>query len=184
MNPSESNEESSKKHGSYLERASWFLILFGMLTQLNFQYSFPSYNCVLGFWGAYSSFTKHGRATFGFIVFTFLALILDIIYCSINSFDSDAFRFSLSMLILSMFVKVYALVHACQFFAAIGGAYSMDSSIIGNSGVYDNTMEYSSEAVGAGFYSSNISEQQYEDEGNYSSTVGRSDSNNRDSGTF
>lgn len=28
-------------------------------------YAFPSYNIALGFWAAYSAFSKHGRATFG-----------------------------------------------------------------------------------------------------------------------
>jgi hypothetical protein len=62
----EDAEESAKSHGARLERASWFLVMFGMLSQLNADYSFPSYNVVLGFWGTYATFTRHGRATFGY----------------------------------------------------------------------------------------------------------------------
>lgn len=67
--------------------------------------AFPSYNVALGFWGAYCSYTRHGRATFGydsfphrkiirsnnrtvfwcrFITFAFVGVIMDIVFCSIN----------------------------------------------------------------------------------------------------
>jgi hypothetical protein len=39
---------------------------------------------VLGFWGAFCSFTQHARATFGLIIFSFFAILLDIVFCSVN----------------------------------------------------------------------------------------------------
>ena len=50
---------------SYVERTAWLQVFFGLLTQMSAEYSFPSYNVVLGFWGVYAALTKHGRATFG-----------------------------------------------------------------------------------------------------------------------
>jgi len=49
----------------YLERAGWLQVLLGMLTQMSAEVSFPSYNIVLGFWATFCSFSKSGRATFG-----------------------------------------------------------------------------------------------------------------------
>lgn len=90
------------KYASHLERASWFLIFFGMLTQgllsdtssnqvnlkmfivVSSATAFPSYNIAIGFWGVYCAFSKHGRAVFAFIAFCFISLLLDIIFCSIN----------------------------------------------------------------------------------------------------
>ena len=54
-----------KKNELHIERASWLLVFFGMLSQISSEFSFPSYNVALGFWGAYCVFSKHGRATFG-----------------------------------------------------------------------------------------------------------------------
>jgi hypothetical protein len=84
--------------------------------------AFPSYNIALGFWGAYCSFSKHGRATFGFILLAFLSLAIDIAFCCINGMaffnyfilsiynhsgeDSNVFNFALAMLIICMFLKV------------------------------------------------------------------------------
>ena len=46
---------------------------------------FPSYNVPLGFWAVYSAFSKNGKASFAFITFCILSVILDIIFCAINS---------------------------------------------------------------------------------------------------
>ena len=81
-----------------------------------------------GFWGAYSSFSKHGRATFGFISFTFLSILLDIVFCSINCHRASMFKFCLTMFIICMMLKVYALYQSSLFFTSIGGAYSLESS--------------------------------------------------------
>ena len=62
-------------------------------------------------------------------------------------FDSDAFRFSLAMLILSLFTKVYSFYYATQYFAAIGGAQSMDAST-GNAYSSLNNSGH----VGGGYY--------------------------------
>ena len=53
-----------EEYGSQMERLGWLLAFFAMLTQVG-RFAFPSYNVVLGFWGVYSAFTRHGRATFG-----------------------------------------------------------------------------------------------------------------------
>ncbi len=129
----DADEEQVKRLGSTLERAAWLLVLAGMASQTSASHSFPSYNPLLGFWGAYATYTRHGKATFGFIAFASLAVILDIVFCSINSADSDIFRFSLSMLIICMALKVYAIYYACQFFGAIGGAAQIDPSILTSS---------------------------------------------------
>ena len=101
-----------------------------MLTQVSSNHSFPSYNVVLGFWGAYCAFSKHGRATFGLICFQLLALLLDIIFCAVNgSADPSAsFKFALTMLIFCLVAKLAVLYSASHFFSAIGGAYAMNSS--------------------------------------------------------
>lgn len=54
-----------RKYGDYMERTAWLQVFLGMLTQLSAEYSLPSYNVVLGFWGVYCVHSKHGRATFG-----------------------------------------------------------------------------------------------------------------------
>ncbi len=99
-------------------------MLLGMLTQVSTVYAFPSYNVIVGFWGAYCSFGRHGRATFVLIVFTMLGVILDIIFCAINSYDSATFQFALVMLILCLFCKLYLLFCGSHFFAALGGAFT------------------------------------------------------------
>ena len=106
------------KYSSNLERSSWLLVFFGLMTQISTEFSFPSYNVTLAFWGmiillihlhfnynmyykgCYSAFSRHGRATFGFITFTFFSLILDIVFCSINSGGTASFRFCLVRLTL------------------------------------------------------------------------------------
>lgn len=120
-----------------------------MLTQISSAHSFPSYNVVLGFWGAYCAFSKHGRATFGLICFQLLALLLDIIFCSVNgkADPSASFKFALTMLIFSLVAKLAALYSASHFFSAIGGAYSMtpsSSSAGGGLSAYDSMGEQAS----------------------------------------
>ena len=99
------NKENITKYATLLERASWILVFFGLLTQISSERSFPSYNVVLGFWGAYCSFSKHGRATFGCITFTFISIILDIAFCSVNQSLASVFQFALAMFILCLFAK-------------------------------------------------------------------------------
>lgn len=50
---------------SYVERAAWVQVFFGLLTQMSPDFAFPSYNALLGFWGVYAALNRHGRATFG-----------------------------------------------------------------------------------------------------------------------
>ena len=109
------------KWSNQVERCSWILVFFGMMTQISTEYAFPSYNVVLGFWGAHCSFVKHGRATFGLLTFCFLGTVLDIVFCSINASDSSTFTFALIMLIAALLTKVYLMFCSSHFFAAIGG---------------------------------------------------------------
>lgn len=120
--------ELAKKYGGQLERICWILSIFAMLTQIG-RFSFPSYNVVLGFWGVYSAFTKHGRAAFGFITFSFLSLILDIIFCSLNASEEKfaQYTFALVMFIFCMFIKVGGIYTGAHFFSSIGGAYAMEN---------------------------------------------------------
>ena len=78
------------------------------MTQISSAHSFPSYNVVLGFWGAYCAFSKNGRATFGLICFQLLALLLDIIFCSVNgkADPTASFKFALAMFIFCLVAKV------------------------------------------------------------------------------
>tara|TARA_A100001035_G_scaffold186734_1_gene148879 strand:+ start:456 stop:911 length:456 start_codon:yes stop_codon:yes gene_type:complete len=117
-------DRNVRKWGNQVERISWLLVLLGMLTQVSTVYAFPSYNVILGFWGAYCSFGKHGRATFVLLVFTILGIVLDITFCAVNSYDSATFQFALVMLILCLFCKLYLLFCGSHFFAALGGAYT------------------------------------------------------------
>lgn len=128
--------DAARKYGNILERSSWILIFLSMLTQVSSEYSFPSYNIAIAFWGCYCAFSKHGRATFGYIAFIFVSLILDIIYCSTNGPGSSTYVFCLVMFIFCMFTKCFSLYIASHFFAAIGGAFSMESSMTGSA--YDS----------------------------------------------
>lgn len=136
------DEELIKKYSSHLERSSWCQVFLGMLSQVSTAKAFPSYNVVLGFWGAYCAFSKHGRATFGLICFQLLSLLLDIIFCSVNGSadDSASFKFALTMLIFCLFAKLAVLYSASHFFSAIGGAYSMNSSGNVALSAYDSMM--------------------------------------------
>ena len=124
--------ENADKWGSILERTSWLLVLVGMFTQVSAEYAFPSYNVALGFWGAYCAFGKHGRATFGLLTCSFLAVLLDIVFCSINNGPTSTFQFALVMLIFCLFIKLYVLFCGAHFFSAIGGAYTMEQSLYDN----------------------------------------------------
>ena len=117
------------KWGSILERTSWLLVFTGMLTQVSAEYAFPSYNVVIGFWGAYCAFGKHGRATFGLLTFSFFGVLLDIAFCGSNNGPTTAFQFALVMLIFSLFIKIYILFCGAHFFSSIGGAYTMEQSL-------------------------------------------------------
>ncbi len=90
---------------------------------------------------------RHGKATFGYIAFTILAFILDIVFISINESENELYRFAEAMLIICMFLKVYAVYYACQFFGAIGGAAQIDPSIL-------NSSRYSPSLNSGGMYSS------------------------------
>jgi len=175
-------EEQIKRYANSLERASWFLVIIGMLTEISSEYAFPSYNVALGFWGAYSSFSKHGRATFGFISFTFLSILLDIVFCAVNSHRASVFEFCLTMFILCMLLKVYALYQSSLFFTSIGGAYSLESSKLTTS-MYESlrASQHSSssheEMEQAGYYPP-------EEDGHHSATSFLSKSALVDSGTF
>jgi len=176
-------EESIKRHANSLERVSWFLVVVGMLTEVSSEYAFPSYNVALGFWGAYSSFSKHGRATFGFISFTFLSILLDVVFCAINSHRASVFEFCLTMFIICMLLKVYALYQSSLFFTSIGGAYSLESSKLTTS-MYESlrTSQHSASSLEeneqAGYYPP-------EDDGGHAATTSfLSKSALVDSGTF
>lgn len=149
------DQRQVKDFAYQLERISWFTVLVSMLTQLDSQHAFPSYNVVLGFWGVYCAFNKQGRATFGFIMFCFLAIVLDIVFCSVNGAEtsSSLFKFCLTMLIFSLLCKLYALYVGAHFFAAIGGAQSMQTSVMGTSNIYDNLSgSVLEESQTAGYY--------------------------------
>lgn len=122
-------EEVVEKNAIQFVRSSFLVAFFGSLTQVSGIIAFPSYNVALGFFGAYSSFARNGKATFAFIAFCTLTIILDIIFCFVNGNDSNGFRFSLSMLIFCLFAKVYALYTSSHFFASIGGASSLEDNM-------------------------------------------------------
>ena len=119
------DEANIRKWGNQLERTSWLLVLLGMLTQVSTVYAFPSYNLIQGFWGAYCAFSRKGRACFGLLMFSFLGIVLDIVFCGVNSFESTTFQFALVVLVLCMIIKVYILFCGSHFFAALGGAHSI-----------------------------------------------------------
>ena len=118
-------EANIRKWGNQVERTSWLMVLLGMLTQVSTVYAFPSYNLILGFWGAYCAFSKKGRACFGLLMFSFLGIILDVVFCGVNSFESTTFQFALVVLVLCLLTKIYLLFCGSHFFAALGGAHSI-----------------------------------------------------------
>ena len=114
------------KWGNQLERSSWILVFFGMMTQVSTEYAFPSYNAVLGFWGAHCAFTCHGRSTFGLLSFTLLGIILDFVFFLANNVDSPMFQFQIVMLVFAFLSKCYILFCGSHYFAAIGGENAME----------------------------------------------------------
>jgi hypothetical protein len=123
-----------------------------MISQISSTMSFPSYNALLGFWGAYATFTRHGKATFGLIAFSLLAIILDIVFCSINSSEDEIYRFAQAMLILCLILKAYLVYYACQFFGAIGGAAQIDPSILNSSRYSSSPSPLRNSSSGSGGY--------------------------------
>ena len=134
------DEVGLRKWGNQLERVSWLMVLLGMLTQVSTVYAFPSYNLILGFWGAYCAFSRKGRACFGLLMFTFLGIILDIVFCGVNSFESTTFQFALVVLVMCMITKVYVLFCGSHFFAALGGAHAIQGggAAVQQDGDYSN----------------------------------------------
>mgnify|MGYP000459928383 CR=1 FL=1 len=121
--------EDLKPLGSVLERLSWALILLSMLTQMSASVAFPAYGVVLGFWGVYSSFTLHARALFGFISFTVVSLVLDIVFCAMRSKTGAAdAQFALIVFIFCMFAKLPALWYSSRIFSLLGGASALDDA--------------------------------------------------------
>ena len=94
-----------RQNANSLERTSWILVFFGLLTQLSADYAFPSYNVVIGFWGAYCSFSKHGRATFACVAFTILSLILDVVFCNTNRKFSQLYAILACLIIFTTSFK-------------------------------------------------------------------------------
>lgn len=121
--------ELALTRASQLERCGWLICFLSMLTQVSALKSFPAYNIVLGFWAAFCSFTRNGRALFGFICFSVLSLVLDIVFSCVygpNNDNDHSFKFALVMFILCMFVKMAGIYTSSQLFAAIGGPASME----------------------------------------------------------
>jgi len=172
-----SQENITKNYSNQLERASWFLTLFGMMTQLSSEVAFPSYNVALGFWGAYCSYSRNGRATFGFITFAFLGVVMDIVFCSINGSAESIYVFSLTMLIFCLFIKLYTLYYASLFFSSIGGARSLESSNLTASG-YDPLTGSNSSEAGQGVYYPPDSSAMMESANSFNSSGGGNNNNN------
>ncbi len=119
---------------------------------------------------------RHGKATFGYIAFTILAFILDIVFISINESENELFRFAEAMFIICMLLKVYSIYYSCQFFGAIGGAAQIDPSILqssrystSNSGGYNSQSGFGlmgGQSTAGGYYNreqSPASSQLFED---------------------
>ncbi len=115
------------KWGNQLERTSWTLVFFSMLTQVSTEYAFPSYNIALGFWGVHCAFSTHGRSTFGLLSFSLLGCLLDVAFFLANSVDSPMFQFQVIMLIFCLLSKCYLLFCGSHFFASLGGVVVMDT---------------------------------------------------------
>jgi hypothetical protein len=84
----ESNYDRIKKDAlkwrpENIERSAWFQVILAVLTQLNAEASFPSYNVVLGFWGLYVAFTRSFQACNVYLWFLGLSLLLDIVFCAL-----------------------------------------------------------------------------------------------------
>ena len=150
------DNELALSRASQLERMAWGILFLSMLTTVSSEQSFPPYNIVLGFWAAFCSFTKNGRATFGYISFTLFSVVLDIVFCILYGGEgkTGSFKFAFAMFVFCMFTKLASLYTSSQLFAAIGGPASMESSFYGHydfiderSGSYyppDNEMGHSS----------------------------------------
>lgn len=158
--------ELIRKYGEYVERCGWLQVLFGILTSVSAEYAFPSYNVALGFWAVYCAYTKHGRATFGFITFEFLTVFLDIIFCSLYGSvgKSSGFKFALAMFIFCLFVKLFALYSSAHYFAYLGGPSSLDAGM-GQSALLDSLNYSTTKSTHGGYYPPNDHEHDQDDIG-------------------
>ena len=124
-----------KPWASMLERLCWSHTFLCFLTQVSSELAFPADGIVLGFWGVYCAFTLHSRAIFGFISFTALSFILDIVFCAQTSGQGGgSATFATIVFIMSMFLKLPALWYASRIFSALGGAASLDAEASYQSG--------------------------------------------------
>jgi hypothetical protein len=127
--------EDIKRLSFVLERLCWGLAAISMNTQLSGE--FPAYGVVIGFWGVFCAFHKYGRALFGFITFTFLSCILEIVFMATSKGgQSSLYLFCVIMLILGLLLKLPILWVSSQLFSSLGGAEVIHRELLDKSGSY------------------------------------------------
>ena len=122
--------EDSVLYSGIFFKSVWTCVILSMLTQVGGLISFPAYNLVLSFWGAYASHTQDRVALSSFLAFGAVSVIVDIVFCSIWNKEFDAMynvafpsvassldstsamsttRFCMAMLVFNLLTKVVAL---------------------------------------------------------------------------
>lgn len=111
------------------QRLSWAIVVLGMLSQLSAQNSIPTYNVVLGFWGLYAVEIAKVSVVYGFILFSFFSIILDIVFCALNvpSIESPMFSFGVAVVVICLFAKLFCVYSAAQLFVLI----RQDATVVG-----------------------------------------------------
>ena len=128
--PIDRSSAAVETFASRIERESWCQLFLSMLTQLNAQAAFPSYNVVLALWGVYCGHARNGRALLGHIIFLGISIVCDIVFCALWSSnehgDDRLYDFCLAMLCFNIVAKFVAIFHALHLFALLGGSQSLD----------------------------------------------------------
>ena len=122
--------EDSVLYSGIFHKCVWTSVILSMFTQVGGLISFPAYNLILSFWGAYASHTQEKIALSAFLAFASCSVIVDIIFCSIWSKEFDAMynvafpavassldttsamsttRFCMAMLVFNLLTKIVAL---------------------------------------------------------------------------
>jgi len=120
-----------------LEKCGMLQLLFGFLSQVSGELSFPSYNILLGFWCCYCSWARNVRSVFTYAAFAALSVLLDIVFMSTWGSggwfkeEEPAAQFALVMMIFNLFTKLWSIWGAAHLWGALGGSRAMEADAPG-----------------------------------------------------
>ena len=136
--------EDSVLYSGIFHKSVWTSVILSMFTQVGGLISFPAYNLILSFWGAYASHTQDRIAIAAFLAFASFSVIVDIVFCSIWSKEFDAMynvafptvassldstsamsttRFCMAMFVFNLLTKVVALYSGAMTLKLVHGEW-------------------------------------------------------------